>query len=58
MGGMTPRKSPVATLFEVGPYSDPSAAHERALKERSKGAKNIRIDKKKGQWWITGIEYK
>ncbi len=53
-----PTKVAVATLFEVGPYSDPSAAHERALKEQSRGAKNIRIDKKAGKWWITGVEYK
>lgn len=37
---------------KVGPYSDPSAAHEKALRLKSKGAKSIRIDKSGDKWWI------
>lgn len=54
----TPKKITVAVFFELGPYTDPSAAHERALKEQNKGAKNVRIDKEKGMWWISGVQYK
>jgi hypothetical protein len=38
--------------FTCGPYSDPSAAHEKAMKIKSKGGKSIRVDKSKGKWVI------
>lgn len=38
--------------LEAGPYSDPSAAHERANKLKSNGAKNIEIRKTKLGWVI------
>ena len=55
---MDVKKTTVATFFEVGPYSEYGPAHERATKEQRRGVKNIRIDKKSGKWWVTGVEYK
>lgn len=46
-----------AVQKEVGPYSDPSACHERALKLQRQGAVNIRESKRKGGWYITYIVY-
>lgn len=44
----------MAKYEEIGPYSDYSAAHERALKEQHKGLRSIRIDKVRGKWVIRG----
>ena len=41
---------------EIGPYSEYSPAHEKALKLKSKGWKTVYIKKVKGQWFVTGYE--
>lgn len=46
-----------AVKKEAGPYSDPSAAHERSLKLQSAGAKNIFIKKTSRGWMIHYVEY-
>lgn len=43
-----------ATYTHAGKYSDPSAAHEAALRLQSKGWRGIRIDKKGGHHHVTG----
>lgn len=52
-GGTSPYRGPVSE--EIGSYSEYSPAHERALKEESKGLRSVRIDKIKGRWVIRGV---
>lgn len=41
----------------IGPYSEYAVAQERAMKLKSAGiAKNIRIDKKKGKWFVSYVD--
>ncbi len=49
---------PQQNSYVVGPYSEYGPAHEKALRIESAGGRGMRIDKRRGGWYVSYVSSK
>jgi len=54
-GASTPSRVLAKNSYSAGPYSEYGPAHEKALRIESAGGRGMRIDKRRGGWYVSYV---